>query len=155
MKACFAKLAISLYLNESPFNPIVLPTMCRVFKETEKNFKLNSMLKSLGTVQSTLEKEKETFINLIEESLEFLKIETHNVTFKIWENELILYVLQILYILIRTNVFEYLNKNSYYVELMECLVKILNFDGNKKESTLNCEKKLNEIKLILFRKKTA
>lgn len=93
------------------------------------------MLKSLGTIQSTLEKEKETFLNLIEESLDFLKIETNNVTFKIWENDLTLYVIEILYILIRTNVFEHLNKKSYYSEFMECLIKILNFDVNKKEST--------------------
>lgn len=149
LRACFAKLSISLYLNESPFNPISLPTMCRVFDESEHNFKFSSILKSLGTIKATLEKEKDAFSALITESLGFLRKTTNNLNKEMWKNDLVLHVLEIFSILIRTNVFEYLNQKENYFELMGYLTQILNFDEKSKKVKENKKEKKKNKKVNL------
>ena len=109
LRACFAKLAISLYLNEQPFNPIDLPNMCRVFNSSDRKSKPNSILKTLGTIKTTLEKEKDLYFTLIEKSLKLLKKITKKISVKSFKDPLFYYVLEIFYLLIRTNVFEHLD----------------------------------------------
>jgi len=131
LRACFAKLAISLYLNEQPFNPITLPQMCRIFNAKDHSSKPNSVLKTLGTIKSTLEKEKDLFINLIEESLALFKQITQKINSQTFKNPLFYYVLEIFYLLIRTNAFQHLGLEEEYHSLMKYLVYIVNYDEKK------------------------
>lgn len=138
LRACFAKLAISLYLNEEPFNPIDLPNMCRVFNSSDKKNKPNSILKTLGTIKSTLDKEKDLYIRLIGKSLKLLKKNTKKISLNSFKNPLFYYVLEIFYLLIRTNVFEHLDlkMENEYSSLMGYLINIINYDDKKHKGSL-------------------
>ena len=129
-------MAISLYLNEQPFNPIALPKMCRVFDDSDSQNRPNSILKTLSSAKSTLDKEKDIYLKLITESLDLLRITTPNLTSKSFSNPMFYYVLEIFHLLIKTNVLDLLNADKYpeenkysdYALLMEHLVNIINFD---------------------------
>ena len=105
--------------------------MCRIFDAKNQSSKPNSILKTLGTIKSTLEKEKELFVNLIKESLSFLKRITSNISSETFKDPLFYYVLEIFYLLIRTNVFQHLGLEKKYHSLMKYLVHIVNYDEKK------------------------
>lgn len=110
--------------------------MCRVFDDSESQNRPNSILKTLSSAKSTLDKERDIYVKLITESLDLLRTTTPNLTSKSFANPMFYYVLEIFHLLIKTNVLDLLNADKYseenkysdYALLMEHMVNIINFD---------------------------
>ena len=115
--------------------------MCRVFDESDRQNRPNSILKTLSSAKSTLEKERDIYVKLIGESLDLLRTITPNLSSKSFSNPMFFKVLEIFHLLIKTNVLDLLNadkedKYSDYATLMGHMVNIINFDDQKLQGIL-------------------
>ena len=112
--------------------------MCRVFNDSDNALKPNSIIKTLGTIQSVLEKDREIYNTLINYSLQWLGTNTQNLEIDSspFKNPFFYTILEILYLLIRTNVFEHLTQESSYSKLVHCLINIINHENKPKSKKL-------------------
>ena len=116
--------------------------MCRVFDDSDKQSKPNSILKTLSTIKSTIDKERDIYVKLVNESLDLLRQITPNLSMQSFSNEMFYYVLEIFNLLIQTNVLDHLSdhkssdeKYSDFSNLMIHFLNIINFDDQKQKST--------------------